>query len=127
MTPVFEAPKLNSLLRLPGPLLMWEEDEDPFALIAHHAAGCAGRGVALDPATRWFAAGLMAALEGAVQPAQDMIATLRQVKSPAEIAIIQTAMDADWQVQRAVQAGLRPGIGTTEVAGFINAAHGRLG
>ena len=69
----------------------------------------------------------MAALEGAVQPAQDMIATLRQVKSPAEIAIIQTAMDASWQVQRAVQAGLRPGIGTTEVAGFINAAHRALG
>lgn len=128
VTPVFEAPKLNSLLRLPGPLLMWEEDEDPFVLIAHHAAGCAGRGVALDPATPFrFAAGLMAALEGAVQPAQDMIATLRQVKSPAEIAIIQTAMDASWQVQRAVHLGLRPGIGTTEVAGFINAAHRALG
>ena len=128
VTPVFEAPKLNSLIRLPGPLLMWEEDEDPFALIAKHVAGSSGRGLGLDPATPFrFACRLMAVIDGAVHPAQDMIAALRQVKSATEIAIIQTAMDASWQVQRAVHAGLRDGISTVEVAAFINAAHIALG
>lgn len=128
VTPVFEAPKLTSLLRLAGPMLMWEEDEDPFTLIAQHLSNLPGKGLALDPATPFrFAARFMAALQGAVHPAQDIIAGLRQVKTPAEIAIIQTAMEASWLVQRAVHAGLRTGISTTEVADFINAAHRALG
>lgn len=124
VTPVFEAPKLQSLMQIPGAMLMWEEDEDPFTLIAAHLKALPGTGLALDPATPFrFAAALMMAMAGAVQPAQAMIASLRQVKSPEEIAIIQTAMTASWQIQRAVHAGLRPGISTTEVAAFVDAAH----
>lgn len=128
VTPVFEAPKLHSMMRLPGPMLMWQEHEDPFALIAKHLAGCPGQGLAIDPATPFrFAAPLMAAMAGAVQSAQGLIGPLRQIKSTEEIAIIQAAMDASWQVQRAVHAGLRTGISTTEVAGFVNTAHRALG
>ncbi len=128
VTPVFEAPKLRSMLRLDGPMLMWEENEDPFALIAAHLSGCSGKGVALDPLTPFrFSARFMAALHGHVQPAQEMIAAQRQIKSAAEIAIIQTAMTASWQVQRAVRDGLHPGISTIEVADFIDAAHIALG
>jgi Xaa-Pro dipeptidase len=128
VTPVFEEPKLRSLLRISGPVLMWQEDDDPFALIAAHMSDCPGAGLALDPATPFrFAARLMAGMRGAVHPAQDIIAAQRQVKSATEIAIIQTAMGASWQVQRAVHDGLRPGISTTEVADFIHAAHTALG
>lgn len=128
VTPAFEAPKLRSMMRLPGPMLMWEENEDPFALIAAHLSGLKGRGLAVDPATPFgFASALIAATGGAVQSAQPLIAALRQVKSADEIALIQTAMSASWQVQRAVHAGLRPGIGTTEIAAFVDAAHRALG
>ena len=34
VSPTFEAPKLRSLLRNPGEIACWEEDEDPYALIA---------------------------------------------------------------------------------------------
>lgn len=126
VSPAFEVPKLRALLRRPGRIATWEEDEDPYALIAAEtrAAGGEGAVLALDPATPWlFAAPLQAATGGRIVPAKPLIAALRQVKSPAEIAIIQAAMTASWQVQKAVWQGLRAGISTTETCAFIDAAH----
>lgn len=130
VSPTFEEPKLHSLLRRPGPVATWEEDEDPYALIASEVARRCGPGavLALDETTPWlFAAPIGAAMGGRVVPAKPLISALRQVKSPAEIAIMQVAMTASWQVQRAVWKGLRPGISTTEVCAFIDAAHRALG
>lgn len=128
VTPVFEAPKLTSMMRLSGPMLMWEEHQDPFAMIADRMAQCTGQGLALDPATPFrFASRITRAMQGNTSLAEDIISTLRQIKSPEEIAIIQTAMDASWQVQRAVHARLRVGMTTIEVCDFVNAAHIALG
>lgn len=69
----------------------------------------------------------MQRLEGRVISAQPMIVRQRQIKSAAEIAIIQTAMDASYGVQKAVFENLRAGVSTTEVADFVNAAHIALG
>lgn len=130
LSPQFEAPKLRSLLRIAGDIAVWEEDDDPYALLAAEVAAldAPGDGLALDPATPFvFAAALMAAIAGPVTPAKDLISVLRQVKSPTEIALIQTAMEASLSVQKAVHAGLHAGISTTEVAEFITAAHRALG
>ena len=50
VSPQFEAPKLRTLLRLPGDIAVWEEHEDPYALIAARVAGfdAPGAGLALD-------------------------------------------------------------------------------
>ena len=118
ITPNFERPKLETLIRLPGEIAVWEEDEDPLQLIA-----APGR-IGLDPGMAFgFASRLMAAPGLQITSAGDLIAAQRRIKSPAELAIIQTAMAASYAVQKAVHAGLRPGIGTREVADFIDAAH----
>lgn len=130
VSPRFEVPKLDTMLRIPGEVLAWEEHEDPRAMIAARVRGLdlPGQGLALDPATPFlFAAGMIAAMEGAVEPAAPLITAQRQVKSPAEIAILRTAMEASWRVQKAVWEGLRPGISTAEVCQFVDAAHRRLG
>ncbi len=130
VSPQFEAPKLRTLLRVPGDIAVWEEHEDPYALIAARVAGfdAPGAGLALDPATPFvFASALMQAVRGPVTSAQAMISAQRQVKSPAELALMQAAMDASFRVQKAVHAGLRAGISTTEVAEFILEAHRALG
>lgn len=130
ITPTFEEPKLQTLLRIPGEIGMWEEDENPFDLIStlFTSLTCPGTSLALDPATPFvFASALMQRLTGQVISAQTMIVAQRQIKSPAEIAIIQTAMDASYSVQKAVHAGLRPGISTTEVGQFVDEAHKALG
>ncbi|MBE2277104.1 MAG: aminopeptidase P family protein [Rhodobacteraceae bacterium] len=124
VTPNFERPKLETLIRLPGEIAVWEEEEDPFALIAGRIGGRIG----LDPAMSFgFAARLMAMPGLQVSSAQDLIAAQRRIKSPAELAILQEAMTASLAVQKAVHAGLRRGIGTREVTDFIDAAHGALG
>lgn len=124
LSPNFERPKLETLIRIPGEIAVWEEDEDPFALLAARASGR----IALDPAMPFgFVSRLMEAAGQRVASAQPMIVAQRQIKSAAEIAIIQTAMDASHRVQRAVHAGLRPGVPTREVADFVDAAHRALG
>lgn len=130
VSPTFELPKLRALIGPEAQVATWEEDEDPFTLIAAHAARLAGPNarLALDPATPFrFAAPLMAAHQWQVVSAQPLLSSLRQIKSPAEIALIQTAMRASWQVQRAVYHGVRPGMATAEVTQFITAAHRALG
>lgn len=130
VSPQFEVPKLRTLLRIDGDVVAWEEHQDPYVLIAAELAAIAapGAGLALDPATPFvFASALMARVAGPVISAQTMIDAQRQCKSAAEIALIQTAMDASFAVQKAVHAGLRPGISTTEVIDFILAAHLALG
>ena len=124
ITPNFERPKLESMLRLPGSIAVWEEHEDPFALFA---AQLTGR-LALGPETPFRFASRIAALPGlSVTGAEQMISAQRRVKSAAELAILQTAMDASYLVQKAVHAGLRPGMKASEVADFIAAAHVALG
>ena len=130
VSPRFEAPKLRSLLRVAGAIAVWEEDESPYALIAAQVAAldAPGAGLALDPATPFaFAAALMDAVQGRVISAQRMISAQRQVKSAAEVALIQTAMEASLSVQKAVYAGLRAGVMASEVKAFIAAAHRALG
>lgn len=120
ISPAFEEPKLSRMLRLPGEVAVWEEDEDPFALLSSLAEGPLG----LDPAMPY---GFAARLTPAARPVGDLIAAQRRIKSAAEIAILQTAMDASFAVQKAVHAGLREGIAASEVAAFIREAHKALG
>ena len=130
VSPQFEVPKLETMLRLAGEILPWEEHEDPCTMIAARLATleAPGQGLALDPATPFrFAGRLGAAVAGPVVAAEAMIAAQRQIKSAAEIAIIQTAMDASWLVQKTVHGLLRPGLSTTELCDFVDEAHRRLG
>jgi Xaa-Pro dipeptidase len=124
ITPNFERPKLESMLRIPGKIVVWEEHENPFA---HFAAQVQGR-LALDPETPFRFADRIAAVSGlSITGAEEMISAQRRIKSSAELAILQTAMDASYRVQKAVHAGLRPGVKASEVADFISAAHIALG
>lgn len=129
ITPTFERPKLESMIRLPGQIAVWEEDEDPFALFPASALGPLAQGrLALDPDTPFRFAQAIAAQPGlSVTGAEQIIGAQRRIKSAAEIAIIQTAMDASYGVQKAVHANLRPGVMASEVADFIAAAHAALG
>lgn len=53
VSPTFEEPKLQTLIRIPGNVAVWEEDESPFDLMADRfqALVCPGSLLAIDPAT----------------------------------------------------------------------------
>ncbi|MGQ3254132.1 aminopeptidase P family N-terminal domain-containing protein, partial [Agrobacterium sp.] len=75
ISPTFEEPKLQTLIRIKGEVAVWEEDENPFDLMAGRVAAlsCPGHLVAIDPATPFvFASALMQRLEGRIMSAQPM-------------------------------------------------------
>lgn len=131
LSPAFEEPKTRELLKLGGEVRCWEEHEDPTALVIETVRGKGyDRGtLAIDPATPFHTVdGLRRAGNSfTFSNAGAITAACRQVKSPAEIALMQVAMDITLAVQKAAARGLARGMSTTEVQAFLDQAHRTLG
>ncbi|MGK6354337.1 M24 family metallopeptidase [Sphingomonas sp. DT-207] len=123
--PRFELGSLEADLRIPASIRLWEEHEDPVALVARALTGSAP--LAVDPllpfgwGERLRAAGLTLS-DGAAA-----IDRLRMRKSPSELACLAEAKAMTLEVHRRAAAILRPGIAASEVARFIDAAHHAIG
>lgn len=131
LSPTFEEPKTRAYLRFGHDIRCWEEHEDPAALVIEtvRSKGYESGTIAIDPATPFFTVdGLRRAGNSfALSNGASITAACRQVKSPAEIALMQRAMDISLEVHKAAARALRPGVTTTEVQSFINQAHLKLG
>ncbi|TCP30743.1 Xaa-Pro peptidase family protein [Sphingomonas sp. BK235] len=123
--PAFERGSLAAELAIDAEVALWEEDEDPVALVARALAP--GARLALDPllpfgwGERLRGAGLAVSDGGAA------IDRCRMVKSAAELACLAAAKTMTLEVQRRAAAILRPGIAASAVARFIDAAHRAIG
>ena len=123
--PAFERGTLEAELAIPADLLLWEEDEDPVALVA--AALPAGATLALDPLLFF---GWARKLEGTGLTTIDGAAAIdgcRLIKSPAELALLKQAKQMTLAVQAAAARILAPGIRESEVVRFIDDAHRAIG
>ncbi len=123
--PRFELGSLEADLAIAADVRLWEEEEDPVAMVADAARGL-GR-IAVDPLMpfgwmqRLIAAGATL-VDGA--PAID---GCRMTKSPAELACLAEAKAMTLEIQARAAAILRPGIAASEVIRFIDAAHHAIG
>ncbi|WP_426284862.1 M24 family metallopeptidase [Luteibacter sp. E-22] len=127
--PAFEEGSLRAVMAHPVELAMWEEHEDPQALVANRLAAAGGRILALDPAAPF---GVFEALRrvfpyGEVVDGTAVIDGCRMSKSEAELALMKQATAMTLQVQRLAAGMLHEGIGTGEVKRFIDEAHRALG
>ena len=131
LSPAFEEPKTRALLRFGADIRTWEEHEDPTALVIDtvRSMGHAGGTLAIDPLTPFFTVdGLRRAGNSfSLANAAPITAACRMVKSAHEIALMQAANDITLAVQAAAARALAPGMVTTEVAAFLDAAHRALG
>ena len=131
LSPAFEEPKTRTLLHFGADIRVWEEHEDPTALVIEtvRSKGFESGTVAIDPATPFFTVDGMRKAGNAFHftNGSSITAACRQTKSPAEIAIMQVAMDITLAVQKAAARCLAPGMTTTEVQAFLDAAHRKLG
>ncbi|MBB6224888.1 M24 family metallopeptidase [Rhizobium leguminosarum] len=127
IVPGFERSRVETLPHLPGEILVWEEEESSAALISR-LVGEGGR-LALDDGLPLFFYHALAAAMGADKLADGgrLIRGLRRIKSPAEIALIQYAMNLTLDVHRQVHALLKPGIRSSEVVDFIDRRHRQAG
>lgn len=127
--PAFEEGSLDAVLQLPAGKRLWEEHEDPHALVAQATAERGARTLALDPGAAFAVyGGLRAHLDAeAIVDASAIIDGCRSVKSAAELALMQQACDMTLEVLRLAAGIVREGIGSDELARFIDQAHRVLG
>ncbi|WP_159994136.1 Xaa-Pro peptidase family protein [Roseomonas sp. 18066] len=131
LSPAFEEPKTRELMRFGSDVRCWEEHEEPTELVVEtlRSMGMESGSIALDPATPFFIAdGLQrAGNRYTFTSARGIAAACRQVKSAAEIALMQRAMDITFTVHKAAARALQVGVTTTETKAFLEQAHRRLG
>jgi Xaa-Pro dipeptidase len=127
IVPGFERSRMEELPRLDGDVAEWQEDESAAKLIASLLGP---RDVlAVDdaiPLIQYHPIARALGVERVVDGGR-LIRDLRMLKSPAEIALMQCAMDITLDVQKAVHAMIRPGVRASEVEAFIDAEHRRRG
>lgn len=131
LSPAFEEPKTREYMKFGDDVRCWEEHEDPTALVIEtiRSMGYESGQVALDPQTPFFIVdGLRkAGNRFAFTQGSAITATCRQLKSAAEIALIQRAMDITMEVHRAAARALQVGVTTAQVKEFLGQAHRKLG
>ncbi len=127
IVPGFEQSRVKSLPHLPGEIHVWQEEEDSAALVASLVE--AGGVLALDDALPLFVYHALVRRFGAerLMDGGPMIRSQRLLKSEAEIAIIQYAMDLTLDIHRRVHALIKPGIRASEVVRFIDDQHRAAG
>ncbi|WP_202843937.1 M24 family metallopeptidase [Luteimonas saliphila] len=127
--PAFEEGSLDAVLAIPVDKRLWEEHEDPYALVAQAMAERGARILALDPQAAFAVhCGLRAHLDAvAIGDAGPIVDGCRMRKSPSELALMQQACDMTLQVQRLAAGIAREGMGSDELVRFIDEAHRALG
>ncbi|WP_230481209.1 M24 family metallopeptidase [Sphingomonas sp. Leaf21] len=126
--PAFELGSFEASLAVPAAdIRLWQEDESPSALVADSLKGA--KTLAIDPAMAFlFVERIRAAAPGvALVDGGPVVDGCRQIKSPAEIALMQQAMDMTLEVHRRAARILHEGIRASEVIRFIDQAHRALG
>lgn len=126
--PAFELGSFEASLSIPATdIRLWEEDESPSALVAD-ALGAA-KTLAIDPALAFlFVDRIREAAPGVtLVNGAPVVDGCRSIKSPAEIALMQQAMDMTLEVHRRAARILHEGIRASEVIRFIDQAHRALG
>lgn len=131
LSPMFEEPKTREYLKFGDDVRCWEEHEDPTALVIDtvRSKGFDSGTIAIDPATPFFTVdGLRKAGNSfSFVSASAITAACHQVKSSAEVALMQIAMDITLAVHKAAARCMAPGLTTGDVQGFLDAAHRKLG
>ena len=123
--PRFERGSLEADLTISADLRLWEEDENPVALVADAARGMGA--VAVDPLMPFAWAERLRGFGIALVDGAPAIDGCRMVKSAVELACLTEAKAMTLEVQARAAAILRPGIAASEVIRFIDAAHHAIG
>jgi len=132
VTPAFEEPSVRETLAVGGDVRAWNEHESPFARLVGALVdrGVTSGAVAFEPTTRLFIVdGVRDASAGAyrVVSGDALVKAVRLIKSPAELALMQTANDVTLAALRHVHGNVRPGMRPDEIAAMVNAVTVALG
>jgi Xaa-Pro dipeptidase len=127
VTPFFETPSVKETLAIPAEVRSWNEDESPFRLIAK-ALGTVTGPVAVEQTVREFIVdGLQREGGFKVVSGASLVNACRQIKSPAELALMRRANAITLAALREVHGAVRTGMTRNDIATLMQAATKRLG
>jgi Xaa-Pro dipeptidase len=131
VTPFFESPSIKEMLLVPAEIRTWQEDEEPLKLVADFLKerGVASRPVAFEETDRFFIEDrLKQQLPGvSIVNGNPVVRALRMIKSPAELALMQTANDIMLASLRYAGERTREGMTRDDIDAMIAAVHKRMG
>jgi Xaa-Pro dipeptidase len=131
VTPFFESPSIKEMLLIPAEIRTWQEDEEPLKLVADflRERGMARRPIAFEETDRFFIEDrLKQQLPGVpIVSGNPVVRALRMIKSPAELALMQTANDIMLASLRYAGTNAREGMTGADLDAMIAAAQKRLG
>jgi Xaa-Pro dipeptidase len=134
--PTFEEGRMNEALSASPNgastrIYTWNEDDDPYALLAKslNAATTSSLPLALDERVQYVFADRIAQ---AIAPRTatsgiPIVAGCRSIKSPAELALMQLANDITLSVYKAVYESCSPGMTNRDFTSLVDAAYARCG
>jgi Xaa-Pro dipeptidase len=131
VTPFFEEPSVRETLAIPAEVRVWQEDEDPIALIAGalNAQKIANGTVAIEETARFFVSDGLAKLIPSfrIVSANPVVRGCRMIKTPAEIALMIKATDVTIAAYRWVWPRIKIGMTPQEIGSLMDAATVKLG
>jgi Xaa-Pro dipeptidase len=131
VTPAFEEPSVRETLQVGGDVRPWNEHESPYLRIAQALKdrGAASGKVAVESTTRFFIVdGVRQLLPGVEIVSGDaVVRACRLIKSPAELALMQTANDVTIAALAYVHGRVQAGMGQRDIAALMDGATDALG
>ncbi|MES1975880.1 MAG: Xaa-Pro peptidase family protein [Pseudomonadota bacterium] len=131
VTPFFEEPSVRQTLDVPAEVRVWQEDENPLALVAGFIRDrkLAGRPIGIEETVRYFAVnGLARVLPAAkLVSANPVVRGCRMIKTAPEIALMQTATDVTIAAYRWTYPRIEKGMTPADIGALMNAATRKLG
>ncbi len=131
VTPFFEEPSVRETLAVPAEVRVWQEDENPMAVVAGFLRDrkLGSRPVGIEENVRYFAAAALArVLPGAPQvPANPVVRGCRMIKTAPEIALMQAATEVTLAAYRWTHARVEKGMTGPDISALMTAATRKLG
>lgn len=133
ITPGFEESRLREMVGADAEILIWQEDEDPFVMLAawlKTARGGGGVGtLLLDEAVRYFVAHRLgeAAPSWKLSSGAAEVNACRLIKSSTELALMTLASDITMAAYRAIYPLIEPGMSGPDITALMQEAQTRLG
>lgn len=131
VTPFFESPSIAEMLAIPAEIRTWNEDEDPLKLVAEFLKerGVASEPVGFEETDRYFIFDRLAQQLPGLKAvtANPVVRALRLIKSPAELALMQTANDITLSAMRHAGENAKLGMTPADYGAALDAATATLG
>jgi Xaa-Pro dipeptidase len=131
VTPAFEEPSIRETLQIEADVRPWNEHENPESLIvqALKDRGFTTGRIAIEPDVRFFIVDALKAQAPAWElvSGQGLVNACRQIKSAAELALMQVANDITIAALRQVHAAVQPGMSGKDIGALMDKATMALG